>query len=34
MPRKEITWKEWLIRFVIYMVVGFACAFLYNYLKK
>lgn len=28
------SWKSRLIRFLIYVVVGFACAFLYKYLKK
>lgn len=27
-------WKGRLIRFVIYIVVGFLCAFLYKYLKN
>lgn len=28
------TWKGRLLRFIIYALVGFGCAFLYNYLKK
>lgn len=28
------TWKGRLLRFIIYVAVGFACAFLYRYLKK
>lgn len=28
------TWKGRLLRFMIYVVVGFLCAFLYKYLKK
>ena len=28
------SWKGRLIRFIIYIVVGFLCAFLYGYLKK
>lgn len=31
---ENTTWKGRLLRFVIYVVVGFLCAFLYNYLKK
>ena len=27
-------WKERIIRLVIYIIVGFLCAFLYHYLKK
>jgi hypothetical protein len=27
-------WKERIIRLIIYIVVGFACAFLYHQLKK
>lgn len=28
------TWKGRIIRFVIYVVIGFLCAFLYKYLRK
>jgi hypothetical protein len=28
------TWKARLLRFIIYVAVGFACAFLYKYFKK
>jgi len=28
------TWKGRLIRFMIYVVIGFLCAFLYKYLKN
>jgi hypothetical protein len=28
------TWKGRLLRFMIYMVIGFLCAFLYKYLKN
>ncbi len=28
------SWKSRLIRFVIFVIVGFLCAFLSNYLKK
>jgi hypothetical protein len=31
---QQPTWKSRLIRFLIYIVVGFLCAFLYNQLKK
>jgi hypothetical protein len=27
-------WKGRLLRFIIYVAVGFACAFLYRYIKK
>ncbi len=28
------SWKSRMIRFVIYVAVGFLCAFLYRYLKN
>jgi len=28
------SWKGRVLRFVIYVAVGFLCAFLYGYLKK
>jgi hypothetical protein len=34
MFEENTTWKGRLLRFVIYALVGFGCAFLYNYLKK
>lgn len=27
-------WKSRLLRFVMYVAIGFSCAFLYRYLKK
>lgn len=27
---RKTDWKQRLIRFLVYVVVGFACAFLYN----
>lgn len=27
-------WKSRLLRFLLYVVIGFLCAFLYKYLKK
>jgi len=30
----KTTWKGRLIRFMIYVVIGFLCAFLYKYLKN
>jgi hypothetical protein len=30
----KFPWKGWLIRILIYIAVGFLCAFLYHQLKK
>ena len=27
-------WKKWLLKFLLYLAVGFLCAFLYNQFKK
>ena len=32
--QNKIPWKSWLLRFLIYAVTGFLCAFLYHQLKK
>ncbi len=32
--QNKFPWKSWLLRFLIYLVVGFLCAFLYRQLKK
>jgi hypothetical protein len=30
----NINWKGRLLHFILYVVVGFLCAFLYRYLKR
>jgi len=34
MFNENTNWKGRLIRFMIYVVIGFLCAFLYKYLKN
>ncbi len=28
--QNKFPWKSWLLRFIIYLAVGFLCAFLYH----
>ncbi len=32
--QNKFPWKSRLLRFIIYLVVGFLCAFIYHQLKK
>lgn len=32
--QNKLTWKSWLLKILLYAVVGFLCAFLYHQLKK
>lgn len=34
MPEMNGPWKNRIFRFILYLIIGFGCAFLYRYLKK